>query len=109
MSQQLFKNTIPSDLLFHLLEKLCEKKEDVYIFNKSSFKKGIYEKSIPTFLQECLPYYHISKQKYVERKMSYNNFTTVIRQICKSNAIPFTTEMKYDKSEYEIVYNICAL
>ena len=103
-SSQVFKNKILPEKLFILLEEICSKEENVYIFNKTAFKKGVYEESIPKFLKECVPYYHASKQKYAERKMTYNNFTTVLRQICKSNAIPFTTEMKYDKSEYEIVY-----
>ena len=66
----------------------------------------IKENKIPEFLEMCKPYYHISKRKYLERKMSYNNFTTIIRQICNFNKIMYTSQIKYDKSNYNIVYYI---
>ena len=106
MSAQLFKNKIPNELLFTLLDDICIKNEKQYTFNKTSFKKGIYEEKIQQFLSKCLPYYHLSKQKYLNNKLTYNSFITVLRQICKLNIIQFTSEIKYDKSEYEIVYYI---
>ena len=39
-------------------------------------------------------------------KLTYNSFTTIIRQICKYNQITYTSQIKYDKSTYEIVYYI---
>ena len=38
-----------------------------------------------------LTYYHNSKKKYLERKLTYNSFTTVLRQICNFNNITYTT------------------
>lgn len=103
---QIFKTKIPSELLFILLEDTSIKNDNYYIVNKTSFKKGVYEKKMQKFLEDCKPYYHEAKKKYVERKLIYNNFTTVLRQICKANNIPFKTEMHFDKSEYEIVYYV---
>ena len=37
--------------------------------------------------------------------MNYKNFVTIIRQICKFNLL-FSSNIKYDKSTYEINYNI---
>ena len=31
-------------------------------------------------------------------------FTTMLRQICNFNRTPFTSQIKYDKSNYEIYY-----
>ena len=53
-----------------------------------------------------MPYYHISKRKYLERKLTYNSFITVIRQICNFNKITYTSQLKYDKSTYDITYYI---
>lgn len=106
MSSQVFKNKVPNELLFALLDEICVKNDKCYISDKSSFKKGLYEEKIQQFLKDCIPYYHVSKQQYLVRKLTYNTFTTVLRQICKSNHIVFTSHFKYDKSEYEIVYNI---
>ena len=108
MSSQIFKKTIPKELLFTLLDIICIKNEKNYIFNKNSFKKGIFDNSIVQFLDECKEYYHISKQKYIdkEKKVTYNNFTTILRQICNSNKVTYTSKIKYDKSSYDIIYYI---
>jgi X-X-X-Leu-X-X-Gly heptad repeat protein len=107
MSKQIFKYPIPAEPLFGLLDKICMKEENTYIFNNNAYKKGIFDNNIPPFLEECKPYYHASKQKYVEKKMTYTAFTTVLRQICNFNDIKYTTKIRYEKSTYEIVYYIC--
>ncbi len=40
---------------------------------------------ISKFIEECKPYYHVSKRKYLERKLTYNSFVTIIRQPWFSN------------------------
>jgi len=106
MSNQILKNHIPNDVFFDLLEKITFKMQNCYILNTDAFKKGIYTEDIQNFLEFCKPYYHISKRSYVERKLTYNSFTTVVRHICKFNNICFSSEIKYDKSEYSIFYYI---
>ena len=64
---------------------------------------------IDNFINQCTPYYHISKRKYLERKITYNSFITIIRQICNFNKITYTSQIKYDKSEYDILYYIYLL
>ena len=103
---QIFKNDIPYEILFTLLESTCTKNNHFYIFDKNSYKKGIFTGVIAKFLADCKPYYFLSKQKYVDRKITYNSFTTVVRQICNYNNITYTSEIKYDKSTYSIVYYI---
>jgi len=106
MSTQIFKNNIPNELLFNLLELICIKSEKYYILNNESFKKGIYNESITKFIEECKPYYHLSKRKYLERKINYKSFTTILRQICNCNKITYTNKIKYEKSTYFIIYYI---
>jgi len=106
MSSQIFKNQMPNNLLFELLDKICLKNEKHYTFNVDSFKKGLYSKDIQNFLTSCIPYYYLSKQKYLEKKLTYNSFVTVLRQICNFNKIIYTSQIKYDKSTYVIVYYI---
>lgn len=106
MSTQIFKNQIPKNLLFDLLDKICLKNEKHYTFNSDSFKKGVYNEEIPKFLEICKPYYHISKRKYLETKLTYKSFTTILRQICNHNKITYTSQIKYDKSTYDILYYI---
>jgi hypothetical protein len=106
MSLQIFKEKIPSDILFILLDDLCVKTEKYYIFNVNSYKKGIFTEKINNFLNACKVYYFTSKQKYLERKVTYNNLMTVIRQICNLNNIFYMSKIKYSKSTYEIEYYI---
>ena len=104
MSTQIFKNQIPNNLLFELLDKICLKNEKHYTFNIESFKKGVYSEDIQNFFIICMPYYHLSKRKYLEKKLTHNSFVTVLRQICNYNKITYTSQIKYDKSKYDIVY-----
>jgi hypothetical protein len=106
MSTQLFKKIIPTVFLFDLLNEICIKNDKHYIFDINSFKKGIFNNTIQNFIQECKSYYHNSKQIYLERKLTYNNFTTILRQICNFNKITYTSQIKYDKSSYNILYYI---
>jgi hypothetical protein len=81
-------------------------KNVVYIINNNVYKKGVFNGKIAAFYEACKPYYHISKRKYLEKKKSYNSFITVIRQICNSKNITYTSQIKYDKSVYDIIYSI---
>ena len=106
MSTQIFKNQISNNLFFELLDKICLKNEKHYTFNVDSFKKGVFKDDIQKFITICSPYYHISKRKYLEKKLTYNTFTTILRQICNFNKITYTSQIKYDKSNYSIIYYI---
>jgi hypothetical protein len=106
MSTQIFKNDIPNDLLFNLLEDICMKNDKHYILNLESFKKGVFNNSIQKFFEICKPYYHNSKKKYIEKKLTYNSFITVVRQICNYNKLTYISQIKYTKSSYDIVYII---
>jgi hypothetical protein len=106
MSFQIFKDRIPNEMLIKLLDDIAVKYEKYYIINNNSYKKGMFNNIIELFITQCMPYYHISKRKYLERKLTYNSFITVIRQICNFNKITYTSQLKYDKSTYDITYYI---
>jgi len=106
MLTQIFKKNIPNTMFFNLLDSICMKNEKHYTLTIDSFKKGIYNNSITNFIEDCKPYYHLSKKKYLEKKLTYNSFTTILRQICNFNKITYTSKIKYDKSTYAIEYYI---
>jgi len=106
MSTQIFKQKIPNNILFDLLDNICLKNAGNYILNINSFKKGVFNQEIQRFIQICMPFYHISKRKYLETKLTYNSFTTILRQICNFNNITYTSQIKYDRSKYDIIYYI---
>lgn len=106
MPSQIFKKNVPVEIITDLLDCICVKNEKHYILNNTAFKKGLYNEAIPNFLTKCADFYHNSKKKYLERKLTYNNFITVVRQICNLNKITYTSLIKYDKSSYDIIYYI---
>jgi hypothetical protein len=106
MSSQIFKSPFPLEKLYSLLNQICIKTDKRYIFNKDSYKKGLLNNEMQNFLEDCKPYYYSSKQKYLEKKLTYNSFTTVLRQICNFTKITYTSQIKYCKSNYDIEYYI---
>lgn len=106
MSAQIFKNRIPDEMLVGFLETVCLKNDKHYTFNNDSYKKGVYNGTILQFILDCTPYYHISKRKYLDKKLTYNSLATIIRQICKFNKFTYTSKIMYNRSTYDIVYYI---
>lgn len=106
MNSQIFKQNVPNQLLIELLETIAIKSDKCYVINNNAYKKGLFNDVILIFIENCKPYYNISKRKYLERKLTYNSFVTIIRQICNYNKITYTSQIKYDKSTYDIIYYI---
>jgi len=108
MKSQLFKSEVPIHFLQEVLANISERNENgEYVVNMESFKKGMYLNLIATLFQTLIPYYFDSKKKYVEKQnITYNSFTTVLRQLCNLHHIAYTSEIKYYKSNYTIVYKI---
>ena len=106
MKSQLFKNIIPKEILFDLLKLICEINNKFYILNKISYKKAEYENLLKPFLDKLEEYYYDSKKFYITRKQNYNSFITLVRQICRQNNINYTSNINYNRSTYDIVYQI---
>ena len=103
---QLFKTPVPVNLLWDFLQDNFEDKDTYFVVNKFLYKKTDYNKKISTFTDAIKEYYYLSKRKYIDRVMTYNFFLTVIRQLCNAHKITYTSKLVYDKSSYEIEYNI---
>ena len=106
LQSQIFKTNIPITLLAELFEKICIKHDNHYTLNNNAYKKGIFKGDVQKFISDCLPYYYISKRKYLTRSLNYNHFITIIRQICKYLNIKYTSKIVYEKSTYDIIYNV---
>lgn len=106
MLKQIFKSNIPPDILYELLDKVCLKTDKYYFVDINAFRKLQFHNLYDDFSKKIMDHYHVSKQFYLTRKISYNSFTNIIRQICKSNNIMFTSQIKYNESKYNIDYFI---
>lgn len=106
MLNQIFKTQVTIQILFDLLEQVCIKTDKYYLVDMNAYRKLIYHNLYDSFSKQILNNYHLSKQFYLTRKLTYNSFTNIIRQICKSNNIMFTNQIKYNESKYNIDYMI---
>jgi hypothetical protein len=106
LASQIFKNPVPIELLKKFLEENSITRGNEFVFSKIFFKKAKLKNTIQPFLEKTKPYYFPSKQFYVTRSDNYKNFITIIRQICKFHNIGFVSNIKYNKSKYEINYSI---
>ena len=102
------KDSLPIILLLELLNKISiyDEKNLYYILNNESYKKGNLQNLITIFIDNIKPYYIPSKLHYLERKITFKSFLTIIRQICKSKDILYNIKMNYVKSKYELIYYI---
>jgi hypothetical protein len=106
---QLFKNPYPIEKLKEYILKLCEpgEKHNTYVLTKISFRRAHLAGNVVDFLVNVAPYYHKSKQKYADiSEIAYRPTATVLRQLCKFHNIAVESNIKYDKSSYEIEYFI---
>ena len=106
MSNQIFKKKIPNETIVEFLNSITTKNEKYYMINNDAYKKGIFNNKIQEFVESLKTHYHLSKHKYIDRKLTYKSFTTILRQICNYNKISYTSQIKYDKSNYFINYYI---
>ena len=105
-SSQIFKRNVPINMLIELFDKISVKYDNHYVINNNAYKKGIFNGDIQQFVQNCMQYYYVSKRKYLTCELTYNHFITIIRQICKHLNIKYTNKIKYERSTYDIIYNI---
>ena len=103
---QIFQKSYPKNLFFQFLSEFCELNNNQYIFSKDTLKRIKLHEKENVFCEQLKDYYFPSKHHYLEREKNYKNFVTIIRQICKYHHIPFTSDIKYSKSKYEIKYFI---
>jgi len=106
MSSQIFRSAVSKNTLHSFLESCAEKKHKYYTFTKTLFKAAQFKELIEPFCKSIEDNYYVSKRYYITRKMTYKNFVTVLRQICKYHQIPFISRIKYYKSTYDISYTI---
>ena len=106
MQSQIFKKPVPIKILFDLLDTICLKTNKYYLIDENAYKNILFNELHTKLFEELTEYYFLSKQFYINRKMSYNSFTNIIRQICKNNNVMFTSQIKYNESKYIIEYLI---
>ena len=96
MKNQLFKTLMESIILWDFLKEIGDEEEDYYILSKPLYKKAVFNNKINPFIKKIEEFYYDSKKYYVTRKLDYTKFVTIIRQICNSLNVNFTTQFLYN-------------
>ena len=103
----LFRQPVPTEWLFDLLDSVCDKKENShYCFDTTAYQKMLYHKLDQNFMEKIQSCYHDYTQFYIQRKLTYKSFVTIIRQICKHHQINFYSKTKFYHSDYQMEYYI---
>jgi hypothetical protein len=103
---QLFKTPVPVEVLWNFLKENFEECDNYFLINKYLYNKCDFEKQLTNFITVLKSHYYGSKNKYIERVMTYKCFLTIIRQICNAHNILYDSKLVYNKSLYEIEYSI---
>ena len=112
---QIFSKEIPVNLLYKLLDNVTEleKQEDksgnnleYYKINKIIFKKLEFHNLLTEFINNIKEYYYENKKFYLQREINYNNFLTIVRQICNLNNVFVAKKILYQRDTYTIEYYI---
>ena len=77
MLKQIFRENVPVQTLFDLLEKICLKTDKYYLIDNNAYKRMIFNEYHNDFFDFILPYYQESKKFYVTRKCTYNSFVNI--------------------------------
>jgi hypothetical protein len=113
-SHKLLRTPIPNELFYDFIQKIAHKmpNSNYYVIDLSAYKKATYcdddqeNSALQQFCNDLMLYYCKDKHFFLTRKMSCNNLNTILRQVCRHNAIECKTTRKYDKSKTQIVYYI---
>ena len=105
MKNQIIKLYV--DVFDQFVKDNLVKENNYYIFNHLIFKKINYDDTLKTFMISLKPFYFKNKHYYLERDpITFNQFNTILRQVCKRNNIKYDTNIKYNSSKYSIEYFI---
>ncbi len=105
MKNQLLKGFVEEFEPF--IRKHCMQEENKYIVDVNTFKKLIYDDELVGLIELLKNYYYRNKFYYLdESSMTYNRFSTIIRQLCRNNNVDYERDIKYIMSKYTVSYKI---
>lgn len=112
-SRYLYRTAISDAPLLAVLEQVAPRIEGAqcawFRFDGSSFRKMAFMRSYEPFLEAIRPCYFPAKwRKYGDKEITYNSFTTLLRQICNATGRAFYTKHVYDHSVCNTVYFVSA-
>jgi len=98
--------TIPPYEIFTKLLNYCIENKQYFICNYECYKRLLFHDKNNIIIESLRPYYHVSKQFYIDRKLSYTSFTNILRQLCKIYNKSYTWKVKSTMGKTFLEYYI---
>jgi hypothetical protein len=104
---QIFKTIPDHTIVFGYLDDVCCRDRDYFVVDDIVHHRMRYDDRITRLYDYLRPFYHTSKQKYLDECCSRNGFLTVLRQLCKLYCIQFASKVVYRNGKYANTLTIC--
>jgi len=93
-------------IMTNFLIQYCRYENNYYIINNEIFKKYKINNKLDSFIKDLLEFYRDSKKYFLERDITFNTLTTILRHLCKYLNVEYTKKIVYNKNNYTIQYYI---
>jgi hypothetical protein len=112
-TSQLFRRPIDKDQMNYFLSQICLKTDRYFLVNRNAYNKLIFLGLVPAFLSALRPFYHESRQHFVDESVpfTFNRFNTLIRQYVRSHShegdeggIKMVSHVRYVDKVYSMEY-----
>ena len=100
MGSQVFRMIPDYHKVFSVLDEVCVNSEKYFVIKDTTYRQLLYCEKIEKFYDYLYPYYHVSKNFYLELERGYSGFLSVLRQLCKVFDIPFVSKVVYQHGSY---------
>lgn len=95
-----------NEIFKNFLKNFCVNENNYYMINNEIFKKYKIKNKFDDFIKDLMDFYKNSKKYFLERDVTFNILTTILRHICKYLNIEYTKKIVYNKNNYTIQYYI---
>jgi hypothetical protein len=102
----IFKTFPDKNKILNYIKKNSYNINNKNIIDLNTYKASLQNGKIDKFIKYIKPFYLKNKYIYLERKINYKNYLTIIRQLLNIFNIKYIKNIKYIHSSYEIIYII---
>jgi hypothetical protein len=102
----IFKTIPDKNIILNYIKENSYNINNRYIIDINIYKKSLLNCEIDKLIIYIKPFYFKVKHIYLERKINYKNYLTIIRQLLNIFNIKYIKKIKYFHSIYEIIYII---
>lgn len=97
---QLFRTIPDHKVVFGYLDEVCYRDQSNFVIDDVIYKRMRYDDRLFKMYEYLRPFYHLSKQKYIDGCATRNGFLTVLRQLCKVFCIQYASKIVYKNGTY---------